>query len=106
MDYVFALVFAVAAPIGIAVGVGVVASGGVLTNGATFLLVQGTFDGVCAGLLLYIGFAMLLGDFNKDLARLCDAPGVPPKTATLRRAALYLALWIGGGGMAFIGRYL
>ena len=88
-------------------GVGVVASGSVLTNGSTFLLVQGTFDGICAGLLLYIGFAMLLGDFNKDLARLCDnAPGVPPKTASLRRATLYLSLWLGGGSMAFIGRYL
>lgn len=49
-DFAMALLFAVSAPIGIAVVVGVVhGSGGVVdTSGATFLITQGVFDGVCA----------------------------------------------------------
>ena len=106
LDYAFALLFALSAPLGIGIGVAVIASGSVLTSGSTFLLVQGTFDGVCAGILLYIGFAMLLGDFPKDLARLCDGPTAPPKGAATRRVLLFAALWGGGGLMAFIGKYL
>lgn len=106
LDYIFALVFALSAPLGIAIGIAVVASGSVLTSGSTFLLVQGTFDGVCAGILLYIGFAMLLGDFPKDLERLCDGPAAAHKGAAVRRLVLFAALWGGGGLMAFIGKYL
>ena len=76
-------------------------SGGLATAGATFLLVQGTFDGICAGILLHLGFCLLNRDFPHDVAAHCTG-----RHGGARRSALYLALWGGAGLMAFIGRYL
>ena len=98
-----ALVFAVAAPLGIGAGIGVAANPSYNPNGSTFLLTQGTFDSVCAGILLYTGF-QLLGEFTRDLDRHCDGPLA--KYGLLKRCALFVALWGGAGIMAYIGRYL
>jgi zinc transporter 1/2/3 len=103
-DIAFALLFAVSAPVGIGAGVGMVSSGGLSTNGETFLLVQGTFDGICAGILLHIGFCMLSVELPRDLAVHCDAPKV--RWAALKRAALFGVMWGGAGFMALIGKYL
>ena len=46
-------VFTIAAPIGLAIGIGVYSTLNV--NGEEFLMVQGTFDGICGGLLIYLG---------------------------------------------------
>jgi zinc transporter 1/2/3 len=103
-DAAFALLFAVSAPVGIGAGVGAVASGGLNANGETFLLVQGIFDGITAGILLHIGFCMLSVDLPRDLALYCDAPKV--SNAALKRAALFGVMWGGAGFMALIGKYL
>jgi zinc transporter 1/2/3 len=63
---------------------------------------QGTFDAVCGGILLYIGFILLLKDFPEDTKRFCEKR----PDDLLRRAGLFSALWVGAGVMAFIGRYL
>jgi len=168
----FALVFAVSAPVGIAIGAAVTAGGVLNTNGVTFLLVQGILDALCAGVLLYLGFGLLLADFHRDLrfasglasvadativpacshALVASAPvkpaGLPPAHAVVVAAhsahvspeetphsgtavaigqpggsihaaaappaasprwlpvAMHAALWLGGGAMAYIGRYL
>jgi len=93
-------VFSVAAPFGIALGIGIISS--LDANGETFLLVQGTFDGVCGGILLYIGYSLLLKDFPEDMERHCR--GHPMEK--YMRASMFIALWIGAGLMAFIGKYL
>lgn len=118
MDVLMASVFAVAAPLGIAVGVGMVKSGGLSTSGPAFLLTQGTFDGICAGILLHIGFCLLIKELPRDLASLSSGAGTggttnsgPEKAALglgrgLQRSLVFASLWGGAGLMAFIGKYL
>jgi len=79
-----------------AAGAVLLAQGGVNTNGQTFLLWQGICDSIAAGLLLYIGFSMLQGDFNKDLALF----------GNVGKVALFSGLWLGVGALAVIGVYL
>ena len=113
-DAAFAIVFGVSAPLGIGVGVGLASGGGLSTAGGTFLLLQGCFDGICAGILLHIGFCLLLRDFPRDVQRHCAAgAGAAGKAGegkrafpAVRRAAMYAALWGGAGFMAVVGKYL
>ena len=98
-----ALIFSVAAPVGIATGVALMDSPSYNPNGGDFLLSQGSLDGVCAGILLYLGFQML-ADLGRDLERFCDSPGATHAAA--RRTALFVALWGGAGSMAAIGKFL
>ncbi|KAN0052982.1 hypothetical protein ACTA71_012463 [Dictyostelium dimigraforme] len=93
-------IFSFSAPIGIAIGVGVASSLNV--NGATYLIVQGVFDSVCAGILLYIGFSLMIKDFPEDMEQLCKGK----KFEYLLRAGLFIGLWLGAAMMAFIGKYL
>jgi zinc transporter 1/2/3 len=98
-NVLLALLFALSCPIGMAVGTGLIAAGGIATNSVAFLVTTGVLDGVCAGILLYIGFSLLLGDFAADVKKYAAHDGA-------RKAALFAALWLGAGAMAFIGRYL
>jgi zinc transporter 1/2/3 len=93
-------VFSLAAPLGVAIGVGVTTS--LNTSGMSFLLIQGTFDGVCAGLLLYLGFVLLLLDFPRDVREYVTGKA----GAAMRMAALFSSLWLGAGLMAAIGKWL
>ena len=95
-----AFVFAVSAPLGIGIGIAVASS--LDPNSSTFLLVQGSFDAVCAGILLYIGFALLFHDFPEDMEAFCNGN----KHDSWRRLGMFFCLWVGAGFMAFIGRYL
>jgi hypothetical protein len=70
LDVILSLVFSVSAPIGIACGIG--AATRFNTNGEMYLLVQGTLDSVCAGILLYIGFDLLIHDFAADVREKCQ----------------------------------
>jgi solute carrier family 39 (zinc transporter), member 1/2/3 len=99
-EVVLALIYAVSAPIGIAIGIGVASS--LDPNSTAFLLVQGIFDAICAGILLYIGFSLLFHDFPEDMEEHCAGK----ERETARRTGMFLALWFGAGIMAFIGRYL
>ena len=99
-EFILGFIFAIAAPLGIAIGIAVATS--LDPNGETFLLVQGSFDAVCAGILLYIGFALLFHDFPEDMETVCQGNAHD----TARRVGMFLCLWIGAGLMAFIGRYL
>ena len=96
----FVLVFVLSAPVGIACGI--VYSATVNPSGITYLLVEGTFDGLCAGLLLYVGFQLLFFDFREDVKKYCRSS--PRKN--WMRAGLFVALWTGAGFMAYIGKYL
>ena len=91
------MLFSVAAPFGIAIGIGV--KTGLNPNGETFLMVQGTFDAICSGILIYIGLVLLLRDFPEDMQRFC-------KGDWRRMAGMFVFLYIGAGLMSFIGKYL
>jgi len=89
------LLFTLAAPVGIAVGTGIALTYN--PNSVTALLVQGTFDSVSCGILLYMAFvSMIAREFPKDLYGL----------SVVQQGGLYLAMWGGAGIMAFIGLYL
>ncbi len=92
-------IFAVAAPVGIAIGIGVFST--INTNAQDYLLVQGIFDGLCAGILLYTGFTLLQTDFPRDMEAHCTG-----RYRRLKQAAMFAALWIAAGILAFLGRYL
>ena len=91
------LVYSLSCPIGIAIGVGIASSYN--QNGNTANLVEGSFDSISAGIILYVGFVQMLGiEFDRDY-----------KTAVRsgdwrKPIALWCALYFGAGVMAFIGR--
>lgn len=98
-EFVLSTIFAISAPLGIMIGV--IVTTNINTNGETFLFVQGIFDAVCAGILLYIGFILLIKDFPEDSLKVKSLSH--PK---YRRAGMFIALWAGAGLMAFLGKYL
>ena len=103
-EVIFAAVFALAAPVGMAIGVSLMLTSGMNVNGESFLLLQGVFEGICAGILLYLGFGMLFNDFAVDMQRHCGAQGV--SHPDIRRFAMFAGLWTGAGVMAYIGKYI
>jgi zinc transporter 1/2/3 len=103
LEAILALVFSLSASFGMAIGVGLMATKGINLNGSSYLLVTGIFDSVCCGILLYLGFQLLLHDFASDLRRYCDRRGVAHGGA--RRVAMFGGLWVGAGVLAFIGKY-
>ncbi|KPA84447.1 putative cation transporter [Leptomonas pyrrhocoris] len=101
-EYVFSAVFVLSAPFGAAIGVMIVCEQLVNTNGSSYLLTQGLLDAVCAGILLYLGFQLLVSDFYSDLR--AHSRGV--RFPRLFLTAMLLGLWSGLVIMALIGQYL
>ncbi|KAK7196488.1 cation transporter [Novymonas esmeraldas] len=101
-EYVFAAVFVLSAPFGAAVGILCVFEHVINTKGSSYLLTQGILDAVCAGILLYLGFQLLMTDFYVDVRTHIQRVRAP-RTFLL---AMLLALWGGIGVMAVIGQYL
>lgn len=93
--FALAAIFALSAPLGMAIGVGIVSSYD--PSQPSFLLATGIIEAMSAGILLYIGFLILLGDFARDLDR---------AKAREHIFGLYLALYGGAGLMSFIGKYI
>jgi len=98
-EWLLILIFSISCPVGLAIGAGTVSSFNVY--GETFLMVQGTFDGFCAGLLLYVGYSLLLVDFPRDLKRYAKG-----KYKYVFIFFMFVFLYLGAGLMAYIGRYL
>jgi zinc transporter 1/2/3 len=71
-------------------------------------LSQGIIDAVCSGILLFLGFTFLLLDFPKDVEDLVQNENVKDnkwKKVSIQ-SMMMASLWIGGGAMAVIGRWL
>ena len=98
-ELLLAAIFSLAAPVGIAIGIGVYSS--INTNAQSYLLTQGIFDGVCAGILLYTGFTLLQTDFPRDMVAHCTG-----RFRRLKQASMFASLWVAAGLLAFLGRYL
>lgn len=98
-EFFLSAIFTISAPSGIAIGIGVYAS--LNTNGQEYLLVQGIFDAICAGILLYTGFMLLLLDFPRDMIRYCTG-----KYKRWMQFGMFASFWIAAGIMAFLGKYL
>lgn len=96
-EAVLAAVFTFSAPLGAAAGIALAANQSLNTNGALFLATQGLLDALCAGILLYLGFGLLLVDFPQDLRHRCPGTG--------GRCAMLLSLWAGAAAMVYISKY-
>ncbi|GET92077.1 zinc transporter, putative [Leishmania tarentolae] len=101
-EYVFAAVFVLSAPFGAVVGIVCVCEQLINTKGSTYLLTQGILDSVCAGILLYIGFQLLVDDFYSDM--LANMHNVRSPRGFL--IAMLVAFWTGVSIMALIGQYV
>ena len=98
-DLSFLAVFSLAAPVGMAVGLGLLRGGSLNANGLSFLMTQGTLDGVTSGLLLHIAAAKLVVDFQRDVT-------VVSRDSWVRAFGLHVAVSIGAGCMAYLGEFL
>jgi len=88
------VVYALTCPVGIAIGIGI--SESYDANSVTALTVQGVFNGISGGMLLYIALVQIIAvDFGHSslIARM-------PRP--LMRAACYLSLIVGAAAMAVI----
>jgi zinc transporter 1/2/3 len=89
-----ALIFSLTTPVGAAVGVGI--SSWYDPNSALAILVEGVFDAISAGILLYMGYVNLLAvEFNLN--------GEIRKESNMVKSVCFLALWAGAAVMAVIG---
>ena len=107
-DAIFGAIFSLSAPIGIAMGLFAASASESLSSGS-FLVSQGVLDCIAAGIMLYIGLSMLFVDFPVDVAALCDhvpAGADKQRTATIMRASMFGAVWVGVIGMALLGKWL
>jgi zinc transporter 1/2/3 len=98
-DLSFLAFFSLAAPVGMAVGVGLLRGGSLNANGGSFLMTQGTLDGVTSGLLLHIAAAKLVVDFQRDVS-------VVSRDSWVRAFGLHVAVSVGAGCMAYLGKFL
>ena len=83
-------------PIGVAIGVAI--SSAYNANSVSTLLIQGVFDAVSAGILLYDGLVNML---NNNITHNKGFEALSP----LRKSFQFLALWLGATVMAVIGRW-
>ena len=97
-DLIFTLFFSLSCPIGIAIGISMISSDAININGESFLMTQGTLDGITSGLLLHIASSKLLIDFPRDCSAVNDTK--------IKLFWLYFAVSAGAGMMAYLGRYL
>jgi len=95
------LVFALSSPAGVASGVGVRYS--LDPQSRNFLFVQGFFDAICGGILLYLGFLLLLLDFPEDAKK---AAREFPARKYSAQFGMFAFLWLGAALMAFVGKYV
>jgi hypothetical protein len=75
-----------------------ISSDAININSETFLMTQGTLDGITSGLLLHIASSKLLIDFPRDCSAVNDTK--------IKLFWLYFAVSAGAGMMAYLGRYL
>ena len=92
-----AAVFAMAAPLGIAIGIGLVQANVAFATTTNFLVSLGVLEAISAGMLIHVGSAMLTKDLPADIAA---------HKGKGSAAALVFAVYLGFGAMAVIGKWL
>ncbi|AIO00876.2 iron/zinc transporter protein-like protein [Leishmania panamensis] len=103
LDIVLALVFAISAPAGMAAAAIAVSVSPAAMSGSGFVTLIAVLDTLCGGILLYLAFTLLLGDFVADVRHYC-ADGQRYRIA--KKITLFVALWVGMGLMALVGNWL
>ncbi|KAF9356979.1 high-affinity Zn(2+) transporter zrt1 [Mortierella sp. NVP85] len=94
--YILAIIFSLTTPVGAAIGIGI--SSTYSSHSTSSLLVEGIFDSISTGILLYMGYVNLLAiEFNLN--------GEIRKESKKIKSMCFLALWLGAAAMAIIGRF-
>ncbi|KAF9935030.1 high-affinity Zn(2+) transporter zrt1 [Linnemannia zychae] len=94
--YALALIFSLTTPVGVGIGIGI--SKSYSPNSKSALLVEGIFDSISTGILLYMGYVNLLAiEFNLS--------GEIRSQSKKVKSLCFLALWTGAAVMAIIGRF-
>ncbi|CAJ1035705.1 putative ZIP Zinc transporter [Leishmania shawi] len=101
-EYIFVAVFVLSAPFGTAVGITCVCKQVINTKGSSYLLTQGILESVCAGILLYIGFQLLMDHFYTDVRSNIHSVRSPCGFVLV----MLIAFWAGVSIMVLIGQYL
>ncbi|KAK9761587.1 hypothetical protein K7432_013413 [Basidiobolus ranarum] len=96
IPYLSALFYTIITPIGVAIGVGIHETYN--GNSATNLLVTGIFDSISAGILIYMAFVNLIATEFQNNPRFMSERGSV-------KCVYYVAMWLGAGVMALIGRW-
>ncbi|KAG0369509.1 high-affinity Zn(2+) transporter zrt1 [Gamsiella multidivaricata] len=94
--YWLAIVFSLTTPIGAALGVAIWSSYD--PSSALAILVEGVFDAISTGILLYMGYVNLLAvefNLNDDIR----------KESTRVKSMCFMALWTSAAVMAVLGRF-
>lgn len=103
LEVTLALVFSFSAPAGMAAATIAVSTSRDAMSGGAFVTLMAVLDAFCGGILLYLAFTLLLGDFTQDMQTYC-ADGLPDRRR--KKASLYAALWFGMLLMALVGKWL
>lgn len=99
--YAMCVLYSLTTPIGVAIGIG--ASTTLDPDSLNANIVKGVFNGVSAGLLIYVAIAGLLVEELRRLhAEVAASPEIARK-ATLTRLGMYGCMLLGAGIMAVIG---
>lgn len=93
-EVILIIIYCISTPIGMVIGIAT--AGSYNPNSERALYTTGFMDAISAGILLYIGFNMIVHDFVHDIKGL----------GWKKKYGLYFALWFAAGIMAFIGNYL
>ncbi|KAK9768720.1 hypothetical protein K7432_000403 [Basidiobolus ranarum] len=96
VPYLSALFYALITPIGAAIGIGIHQTYN--NNSPTSLLVTGIFDSISAGILIYMAFVNLIAVEFQNSPKFMKEP-------LSIKVCYYIALWMGAGVMALIGRW-
>ncbi|KEG06253.1 cation transporter [Trypanosoma grayi] len=102
VELAMTLIYSVSVPLGTAIGVATVKGVDVNMSGSTFNTVEAISDSVCGGILLYLGFTLLLVDFPADLNKFA---GMGMRHRSWKRFGMFAALWFGTIVMTILGRW-
>lgn len=100
LEVVLAMVFSVSAPLGMVAATIAVSVRRDAMSGGGFVLMMAVLNSFCGGILLYLAFNLLFTDFPAEL-KIYGTDANPGK-----RAAMFIAVWVGMLAMALVGKWL
>ncbi|EPY24320.1 solute carrier family 39 (zinc transporter), member 1/2/3 [Strigomonas culicis] len=119
LDIILALIFSISAPLGMVAATIAVNVRPDAMSGPAFVMMLAILNSFCAGILLYLAFNLLFIDFTADV-KLFSAPTIHPlhmryekdptdnvnRHPKAKKVILFVALWMGMGLMALVGKWL
>ncbi|EAN84256.1 putative ZIP Zn transporter [Trypanosoma cruzi] len=102
LELLMTFIYAVSVPLGTAAGLVTMKTSDISMTGTGFVTTQAVLDSVCGGILLYLGFTLILNDFMSDLRQYA---GVNAAHRGWKRFGMFVALWGGAAVMTLLGKW-